>query len=342
MLKDVFFFSGDAMPSPTYAINPGWQPLLVDMGASPSRVLRRAGLPEDLFAQAPSRVSADAYHALWLSVAEEELAEPAPICLARALSAEVFDPPMFAALCSENLQHAAERIADFKPLIGPMKLLVEPGEGFLRIRTVWPADVIPPAQLGVAEVLFWVALARMGTRRTIIPIHVGFAEPPSPVQPYASYLGTTPTVDVGWSVTFSGEDARRVFLTANDGMWRIFEPELRKRLADFDRRASTSERVRAVLLKHLPSGRSSMAGVARELGLSTRTLQRRLLKEETSFQVLLATTRESLARHYLRETEYGAAEISYLLGYDNPNSFYRAFQAWTNQTPECFRLAGLS
>lgn len=323
--------------STSYAINPGWKPLLIDMGADPLRILRRAGLPEDLFARVSDRLSSESYYALWKSIEDEGFAEPVAVCFARALSAEVFDPPIFAALCSQNLHNAAQRLASFKRLIGPMKLSVEPGDRVLRIATQWPTGKKPPAVLGAAEALFWVALARMGTRTSIIPIQVEFAEIPGPVEPYASFLGVSPTQGPGWSITFSSADAQRVFLTANEGMWKIFEPELRQRLADLDGSASTSERVHTVLLKHLPSGRSSMAGVARELGLSTRTLQRYLAKEQTSYQSLLASTRESLACHYLRETEYGAAEISYLLGYDDPNSFYRAFQSWTSRTPEGFR-----
>lgn len=321
----------------SYAINPGWHPLLVDMGASPSRILRRAGLPEDLFSHAPCRVRAQDYYALWTSLGQEELSEPMPVCFARTLTAEVFDPPIFAALCSDNIQDAAERIADFKPLIGPMTLEVETRHGYLRIRTVWPTGTKPPGILGAAEIMFWVSLARMGTRAPLIPMHVEFAEAMDAVPAYESYLGIKPTVSTDWSVTFSSADAKRVFLTANEGMWNIFQPELRQQLANIDRNASTSERAQAVLLKHLPSGRSSMAGVAKELGLSTRTLQRRLSGENTSFQALLASTREALARHYLQETEYGSAEISYLLGYDDPNSFYRAFQSWTNRSPERFR-----
>lgn len=45
-------------------------------------------------------------------------------------------------------------------------------------------------------------------------------------------------------------------------------------------------------------------------------------------------TRKSLARHYLSTPQLTEAEISYLLGYDDTNSFYRAFHTWTGRTPE--------
>jgi len=49
-------------------------------------------------------------------------------------------------------------------------------------------------------------------------------------------------------------------------------------------------------------------------------------------------TREELARHYLRRKSLSCTEISYLLGYEDPNSFFRAFHGWTGQTPEGARL----
>jgi AraC-like DNA-binding protein len=63
-------------------------------------------------------------------------------------------------------------------------------------------------------------------------------------------------------------------------------------------------------------------------------------EEGTSFQAVLSQTREALARHYLSSGALTAGEISFLLGYSDPNSFYRAFHAWTGQTPQRTRGAG--
>jgi AraC-like DNA-binding protein len=66
-------------------------------------------------------------------------------------------------------------------------------------------------------------------------------------------------------------------------------------------------------------------------------LQRRLNEAGESFQSILSATREALARHYLKRPELSATEISFLLGYDDPSSFFRAFTAWTGTTPEQLR-----
>lgn len=120
-------------------------------------------------------------------------------------------------------------------------------------------------------------------------------------------------------------------------MWKIFEPELRRRLSELDEKASITERVRALLLELLPVNSAGVDVVAGRLAMSRRTLQRRLEEEGKSFRSLLNGTREKLARHYLESTSMPAGEIAFLLGFDDPNSFYRAFHEWTGQTPDSVR-----
>lgn len=140
-------------------------------------------------------------------------------------------------------------------------------------------------------------------------------------------------------IAFAARDAERLFVTANEQMWEFFEPELRRRLSDLEGRSSLTERVRCALLELLPAGVFSLGAVAAELAVSPRTLQRRLRAEGTTFQATLDATRESLARHYLTQSSVSAGEISVLLGYEDSNSFYRAFQSWTGQTPASARAA---
>ena len=85
--------------------------------------------------------------------------------------------------------------------------------------------------------------------------------------------------------------------------------------------------------------RLAREGSFQRLGTSTRTLQRRLNQEKKSFQGVLNETREDLARHYLKSSDMTGAEISFLLGFEDPNSFFRAFHTWTGETPEQARGA---
>jgi AraC-like DNA-binding protein len=154
---------------------------------------------------------------------------------------------------------------------------------------------------------------------------------------YQAYLGCALGASDQIQIAFSVHDARRPFLTDNMAMWAAFEPALNSRLSELDAQASLRERVRAVLLETLPAGISSIDVVAQRLAISKRSLQRQLAEESVGFQELLSEVRHELARHYLSRTEISAGEISWLLGFQESNSFIRAFRSWTGTTPAAYR-----
>jgi len=179
----------------------------------------------------------------------------------------------------------------------------------------------------------------MATREPVQAVKVTFPILPKQAQlkAYSTYFGVTPRRDALACLTLSAIDAERPFLTANDAMWRLFEPDLRRRLSELDTAATTAQRVRSALLELLPGGQSGIEAVATRLAMSRRTLQRRLESEDDSFRNVVNRTREDLATHYLRHTQLSAREIAFLLGFEDPNSFFRAFHDWTGKTPEALR-----
>lgn len=321
-----------------YAISGTWKGLLADVGVDHTAVLRIAGLPEDLLNRDVARVTTDQFlrfsEALDSSVRDPEFW----VRLTEAMSPEWFSPPVFAALCSPDLTTAAARLARFKPLMGPVELTVDAGANALRLTYRWAEDASRlPAYLYSVEAMFVTKLARLGTRHRVVPAEVVVPQLTDHLAPVEAFLGAALTRGRICRVTFSEADARRPFLTANGAMWNIFEPELRQRLADLSGDATFTERTRSVLLEALPGGQLAMHQVARRLAVSTRTLQRRLRDEDTSFKDLVQETRHSLALHYLRQTQLTSTEIAYLLGFEEPTSFFRAFQRWTGCTPETVR-----
>lgn len=326
--------------SHTFAVSPGWQVLLTDLGLRPANILRRAGLPDDLLGRTKAALSTDEYFRLWRGI-ETESGDPAlPLRIGEALSVEVFDPPIFAALCSPNLNIALGRIATYKRLVCPMVLHLDVGSRTTTLELEWlDASVKPPAGLAGFELVFFVQLARMATRTRICPLKVKSPQVLEPKDEFAEYFGTRVMRGERPFLSFASSDAELPFLTANEEMWKTFEPHLKKRLSELDEFASTTDRVHAALLELLPVGSASVESVSHKLGTSTRTLQRRLNRERQSFQTVLNRTREDLARHYLKTSDMTGAEISFLLGFEDPNSFFRAFREWTGETPESVRLA---
>ena len=200
-------------------------------------------------------------------------------------------------------------------------------------------ESLVPASLAATELALLVKIARIGLRERIVPVSVMTHLPMEPVEAYTSYLGVAPVQGAARRVTFRADDARKPFLTARSDLWKTFEPDLQRRITGREAAAPLGEHVRSALLESLPSGEASIEGTARHLGFSSRTLQRRLKSKGTSFEEVLRTTREQLARHYLTNTQMGYAEISFLLGFQEPSSFFRAFRQWTGETPASTRLS---
>jgi AraC-like DNA-binding protein len=76
---------------------------------------------------------------------------------------------------------------------------------------------------------------------------------------------------------------------------------------------------------------------AKKMGISGRTLQRRLAEEGTSFQGMRESARQDLARVYIDEPRLTVGEVAFLLGYPEVTHFTRAFRRWTGMTPKEFR-----
>jgi AraC-like DNA-binding protein len=97
--------------------------------------------------------------------------------------------------------------------------------------------------------------------------------------------------------------------------------------------------VRARLDERLDRGDVDQDGIARSLGMSTRSLQRALKDLGTSFTAQLDEARREKALDLVRRRDLALQEIAFLLGYGEPRHFYRSFRRWTGTTPGEYRRA---
>ena len=108
-------------------------------------------------------------------------------------------------------------------------------------------------------------------------------------------------------------------------------------LASMPPRTGVAMDVRRALASQLTAGTARMSAIARQLGMSERTLQRRLADDGVSYQEVVEEVRRAAAGRYLDESPLAIGEIAYLLGYSEPAAFHRAFKRWYGTTPEHFR-----
>lgn len=154
----------------------------------------------------------------------------------------------------------------------------------------------PPFLLATAELAFCVQFARLATRSHLCPLKINAPNPPTPENEHTRYFGCPIRRAKSLSMVFSTVDVALPFLTANEKMWQFFEPDLRRNLSLLTSSATAAERTRGALLELLPAGDGSMHAVCRKLGMSERTLQRRLTEDQLNFQPSWA----GRAHHLLR------------------------------------------
>jgi Arabinose-binding domain of AraC transcription regulator, N-term len=192
-----------------FTLDPGIRALLRDLRIPVGRVLRRAQLPACLLQGGPVALPAEEYFRFWAALDAEAEDPNLAVTIGQAISVELFSPPLFAALCSPNLQVAARRIATYKPLIGPMGVDITQDKAGLTVTYRWPAAMTPPPLLATTELVFWIALARIATRHHVRPARVTAPQLPPDPDTAAAYFGARPRKGPTWSISFAAEDAAR-------------------------------------------------------------------------------------------------------------------------------------
>lgn len=323
--------------APTVHVGKAWRLILSDLGLSTQTVLRRAGLPSGVLDGDGTRITLDAFYTLWDSMNAEANDPTLALRLGQVASVELFDPALFAAICSPDMNTAARRLGEFKRLVGAFGLDVEVQNAVTTIRHSCKFRPDTPLVMGLAELVFLVSFIRRATRHNVQALRVEVNGPAPIDEAYEAWFGCPVTSGTSNTLTLSAADARRPFLTHDDQMWEFFAPSLRRRMDDAKCNETMRARVEHALNELLPSGRTHIEDVARELAVSKRSLQRRLSEEGTSWLEVLNLCRARLARHYLGSTNLSVDEVSFLLGFEDPNSLFRAFQRWTGTTPEAWR-----
>ena len=112
-------------------------------------------------------------------------------------------------------------------------------------------------------------------------------------------------------------------------------------LARFDR-SDLRGQLESLLLNHLPLGKLTLGQAAQRLGLSSRTLQRRLADKGSSFQIVVDALRSRQALLGVETGHLPLSEVGYRLGFTSAGNFTRAFKRWYQQSPKQRRLQALS
>lgn len=124
----------------------------------------------------------------------------------------------------------------------------------------------------------------------------------------------------------------------DDGISRFFDSHLDSALAELPEDGGLQRRVCAEIARALSEGVPRLPEIARQIGMSGRTLQRRLASGGHTYQGLVESAQRELASRLLRTTDHSIAEVAFLTGFTEQSTFSRAFKRWLGQTPRDHRL----
>ncbi len=119
---------------------------------------------------------------------------------------------------------------------------------------------------------------------------------------------------------------------------KFFDAHMEKELAELSEDIGLEKRVRIQISQSLSEGIPTVSEIAGRLGMSGRSLQRRLSEQGRAYQDIVDIARRELSEKLLKETDYSLTEVAFLTGYSEQSTFTRAFKRWKGQTPRSYRL----
>lgn len=309
-------------------------------GIDPAHFARGLGIPSTAFPDARTRLPS-----ALLDSAFEEAARCIPDPAFALGAAECWHPSHlgtlgYAWLSSGSLRTALKRMARYTKTLGQRMAshCVETPEGLLFIydhgRGNTPTGWVM-ADFGLSLI---VSLCRTNDGADLTPALVTLRRPtPAAVRPYADFFGCPVRFgEAQDSFLLSWPVADRPLPTSNRELATTCDDILASELATLQN-DDLESRCRAHLLHELTSGEPSDTRLAESLGLSTRTLQRKLATLGLSYRGLLEKTRYELALRYLDDPRKSVTEITFLLGFSEQSAFTRAFKRWSGQAPSQYR-----
>lgn len=323
-----------------FRIHPALPERLAELDVSWPAVVRHSGVSESVLEQERIYVTTGELFAIYHAIAELSADPLVGLQLGTVSRIERYDATSIAALMARTPGDALQRMARYKAITCPEEIRIATRDGECRVQFEWQlADSETPPVL--IDVCFaWICgIVRRGTENAAGPLRIELKAARRQLAGYRRHFGCPVTVTRRDAIVFAAADMERPFVTHNAELLAALAPQLEAELERQLAASSLGEQVKATLKRTMAGRRPELANVAKHLRLSVRTLQRRLGGEGVTFQQLVAEARRELARHYLQHSRLELNETAYLLGYEDANSFFRAFHQWEGVSPGAWRTS---
>lgn len=340
------------MPQVAYAQDPSptvlssWLKVLVraleDSGCDVEQLLARAGLSRAhaLLAEPDARVPLPANTRLWRLAAEALADETLGLWVPRYSSQTTFHALGYAFMASQTLMEAMRRVSRFNAMVSDAARVDLDCDGG-RVTLAWHL-LVPASELTDEAMEAVLSLILRSCRkirgREFSPQSVELMrEHCRDPEPFRAFFKAPIEFGAGaYRLHFDRATLEQPLEWGNEGLARSND----RVVEDYLRRlelGSVATRLRNLMVRELPGGTQGCEYYARSMGMSSRSLQRRLSAEGTSFNQVMNDTRCDLACAYLQqEPRQSLTEIAFLLGFADTSSFSRAFHRWTGVAPGAY------
>ncbi len=306
-------------------------------------LLSRAGLTIDQIHDPEQRISARSQIAFLETIAEELNDDFLGLTLAKEFDCRDLGLLYYVMASSDTLGDALRRAARYSRITNEALVLRyrEARDPALRLAYSGVQRHADRHQMEFCIVAV-VRMSRLLTDRRLIPQHVSMIHIRSKgTSEFARFLGK--------DIEF-GSDVDEIIFPAGSAEWPLFDADrrLNKILLKVceeslnARKSNTSAfriSVENIISPLLPHGHARAEVVAKKLGVSERTLARRLAEEGVTFIEILQQLKASLALRYLQEGGMSISEIAWLLGFEEASSFSHACRRWLGKSPRQLRSA---
>lgn len=297
-------------------------------------ILEEANIPNFLWKE--ELVLSDNEFYRFQDILSQKITDEQLLLLSDVKQMKLFMPIFFAALSSSNGLQAVKRLAKYKRLISPVNIEIQQIDDVIEISINELSDTQKLSRFSLLnEQFIMLSILRTGSGQNITPIKINGPFTLSPRM--VSVAGCTPEISSANLLVFKLADLEVPFSSRNNSMWKLIEPELNRQLEEIKTDSSIINSLHQTVQLLIPSGECSIDNVSKNLGISTRSLQRYLSEEGTTFKAELQLVQKNMAFHFSRDLNLTTDDISWLLGYSETSAFTRAFKKWTGMTLNQYR-----
>jgi AraC-like DNA-binding protein len=307
-------------------------------------LLRRAGLTPEVVAEPEERLSVRSQVALLDEVAIALKDNCLGFTLARDFEPREIGLLYYVMASSQTLGEALKRLARYSKVTNEA-LVFGYREGNRLIISLSYSGVPRHSDRHQIEFCMFglLRICRLLTGQNIVPQHFSIAHHRSEgIAEMARFVGTKVEFGADRDEFALNLDARELPLVHSDSYLNdLLVKYCEAALAD--RRDDTSQlrtKVENAIASVLPHGKVLVEDIARGLGMSERTLARKLSDEGLNFTEILQNLRRDLAVRYLKDHKLHVSKIAWLLGFREVSAFTHAYKRWTGKTPSQMRTAG--